>query len=211
MTIEQDNWDVDQWELDQCRYCKGPVEDPTEAYCSSTCELKWAQRHDDQADNSPETSSVFSSAHATYSIQSTPQSSPASSASSTPEFGPILPCTSVPNLHLESSLPAMNEQRRSSVYRSHKYGSSHNPTKKSFPSNYYQSTVGDRSSVQPIFADKSVSLGIRKTSTDDIRPKSTLYTEGVDKRLSPIDKKESSTPPGNKRGLWSWRRLSALM
>jgi len=138
MTIEQDNWDVDQWELDQCRYCKGPVEDPTEAYCSSTCEHKWLQRHDDQADNSPETSSVFSSTHATHSIQSTPRSSPASSTSSTPVFGPILPSNSVPNLALESSLPTMNERRRSSVYRSHKYGSSHNPTKKSFPSNYYQ-------------------------------------------------------------------------
>ena len=210
MTIEQDNWDVDQWELDQCRYCKGAVEDPTEAYCSSTCELKWLQRHDDQADNSPETSSVFS-AHATHSIQSTPRSSPASSASSTPEFGPMLPSNSVPNLPLESSLPAMNEQRRSSIYRSHKYGSSHNPIKKSFPSNYYQSTVGDRSSVQPIFADKSVSLGIRKTSTDDIRPKSTLYTDRADKEISLIDKKEHSTPTGTNRGLWSWRRLSTFV
>lgn len=211
MTIEQDNWDVDQWELDQCRYCKGPVEDPTEAYCSSNCELKWLQRHDEQADNLAETSSVFSSTHATQSIQSTPRSSPPSSAGSTPEFGPILPSYSVPNLHLESSPPAMNERRSSSIYRSHKYGSSHNPTKKSFPSNYYQSTVGDRSSVQPIFADKSVSLGIRKTSTDDIRPKSTLYTDRTDKRLSAINKKEPSISTGTNRGLWSWRRLSAFM
>jgi len=211
MTIEQDNWDVDQWELDQCRYCKGPVEDPTEAYCSSTCEHKWLQRHDDQADNSPETSSVFSSTHATHSIQSTPRSSPASSTSSTPVFGPILPSNSVPNLPLDSSLPTMNERRRSSVYRSHKYGSSHNPTKKSFPSNYYQSTVGDRSSVQPIFADKSVSLGIRKTSTDDIRPKSTLYTNGTDKHLSPIDKKGPPTPTVANRRSWNWRRLSTFL
>jgi len=211
MTIEQENWDVDQWELDQCRYCKGPVEDPTEAYCSSSCEQKWLQRHDEQADNSAETSSLFSSTHATQSIQSTPRSSPPSSAGSTPEFGPILPSNSVPNLNLESSPPAMNERRRSSIYRSHKYGSSHNPTKKSFPSNYYQSTVGDRSSVQPIFADKSVSLGIRKTSKDDMRPKSTLYTDGTDKQSSTINKKELSISTATNRGLWSWRRLSAFM
>jgi hypothetical protein len=206
MTIEKDNWDVDQWELDQCRYCKGPIEDPTEAYCSSTCELKWSQRHDEQADNSPSSSSVFS-APITHSIQSTPRSTPASSASSSPEFGPILPPNSVPNLPLES-LPPSNQRRHSSIYRSHKYGSSHNPIKKSFPSNYYQSTVGDRSYVQPVFADKSVSLGIRKTSVDEVR---TISTDRSEKQTSPVVKKESVPSSGNSRGLWSWRRLSTLM
>jgi len=205
MTIEQDNWDIDQWELDQCRYCKGPIEDHTEAYCSSTCELKWLQRHDEQMENSPGSSSVFSAAHATHSIRSSPRSTPASSASSTPEFGPILPPNSVPNLPLES-VPTSLERRRSSLYRSHKYGSSHNPIKKSFPSNYYQSTVGDRSSVQPVFADKSVSLGIRKSSVDEIRTIST--DRSVEKS---IHKKEPTTPSGSTRGLWSWRRLSTFM
>jgi hypothetical protein len=207
MTAEEDNWDVDQWELDQCRYCKGPIEDPTEAYCSGACELKWTQRHDEQADNSPGSSSLFS-AHVTQSIQSTPRSTPASSAGSSPEIGPILPSNSVPNLPLES-LPPLNERRRSSIYRSYKYGSSHNPIKKSFPSNYYQSTIGDRSNVQPIFADKSVSLGIRKTSVDDIRLKQT--TPITNKQPSPTDKKEPPTPTGTHRGLWSWRRLSTFM
>src|SRR5437773_1711122 len=126
-TIDQVSWDDDQWELDQCRYCKGPIEDPTEAYCSGTCELKWIQRHDEQADNSPGSSSLFS-ARATQSIHSTPRSTPASSASSTPVFGPILTSTSVPNLSFEST-PTPDERRHSSLYRSHKYGSSHNPVK----------------------------------------------------------------------------------
>ena len=206
MTIEEENWDVDQWELDQCRYCKRPIEDPTEAYCSATCELKWIQRHDEQADNSPSSSSVLSE-HVTHSIRSTPRSTPASSASSSPEFGPIVPSNSVPNLPLES-IPPLNERRHSSIYRSHKYGSSHNPIKKSFPSNYYQSTVGDRSSAQYVFADKSVSLGIRKTSVDEIR---TISTDRSEKQTKPVDKKESPTPSGNHRGLWSWRRLSSFV
>jgi hypothetical protein len=206
MTIEEDNMDVDQWELDQCRYCKGPIEDPTEAYCSANCELKWIQRHDEQADNSLGASSVFSGP-VNHSIQSTPRSTPASSASSSPELGPILPSNSVPNLPLES-LPTSNERRRSSIYRSHQHGSSHNPIKKSFPSNYYQSTVGDRSSVQYVFAEKSVSLGIRKTSAVEINTKTAHRSE---KPTSPVDKKDLSTPTASNRGLWSWRRLSTLM
>jgi hypothetical protein len=209
MATDENLWDADQWELDQCRYCKGPIDDPTEAYCSSTCELKWIQRHDEQVDNSPSSSSVFS-AHASDSIRSTPQSSPSTSASSSPQFGPILPSNSVPNLPLDSFTPtATTERRRSYIIRNYKYGSSHNPSKKSFPSNYYQSTVGDRSSVQPIFVDRSVSLGIRKTSTDEIRPNITMSTERSEKQTNPVDKKEPSTPTS--RGLWSWRRLSTLI
>jgi hypothetical protein len=211
MTIEQSPWDVDQWELDQCRYCKGPIDDPTEAYCSRSCELKWIQQRDEHADNSPTSSSVFSS-HAIPSIQSTPRSSPASSASSTPEFGPILPSGSVPNLPLDSFQPT-NERRHSYVVRNHKYGSSHNPIKKSFPSNYYQSTIGDRSGVQPVFADKSISLGIRKTSVDEIRPKLAISTDRSDKQSSSLDKKplEPSTPTTNSRSRWSWRRFSTYV
>lgn len=209
MTLQESLWDADQWELDQCRYCKGPIEDPTEAYCSSTCELKWIQRHDEQVDDSPSSSSVFST-HASHSIQSTPRSTPSTSTSSSPVFGPILPSNSVPNLPLDSFTPtATTERRRSYIIRNYKYGSSHNPVKKSFPSNYYQSTVGDRTSVQPVFVDHSVSLGIRKTSTDEIRPKATMSTDRSEKQASPVDKKEPSTP--TYRGLWSWRRLSALV
>jgi len=204
---------VDQWELDQCRYCKGPIDDPTEAYCSSSCELKWMQQQGEPAENSPTSSSVFS-AHGEQSIHSSPRSTPASSASSSPEFGPILPSGSVPNLPLESSYPlTVNERRYSYNMRSYKYGSSHNPIKKTFPSNYYQSTIGDRSGIQPIFADKSVSLGIRKTSIDDIRSKPTLSR--AEKRSSTIDTsnpntKEPPSPTVNNRSLWSWRRFSTL-
>lgn len=210
MTIEADNWDVDHWELDQCRYCKGPVEDPTEAYCSASCELKWISRHDEQGDNSPSASSVFS-AHIGHSIQSTPRSTPASSASSTPEIGPVFPANSVPNLTLESDNTTDDRRRLSYVGRTYKYGSSHNPIKKSFPSNYYQSTVGDRSNVQQVYADKSVSLGIRKTSIDEIRPKPTISTNRSIKQTGPVDKKEPATPTNNHRASWSWRRFSTLM
>jgi len=212
MTIEEDTWGIDQWELDECRYCKGPIDDPSEAYCSASCELKWIQQQDEQADNSPPGSSVFSS-QAEHSLQSTPRSTPASSAQSSPEFQPILPPGSVPVLPLDLST-TLPERRNSYALRPNIYGSSHNPVKKSFPSNYYQSTIGDRSSVQPIFADKSVSLGIRKNSTDDIRTKPTpTSSEPSSKRSSPIDEKpsQSPSPATTTRGLWSWRRFSALM
>jgi len=229
MTIEQDNWDVDQWELDECRYCKGPIEDPSEAYCSASCELKWMQQQDEQGDNSPTGSSVFS-AHPAHSLQSTPRSTPLSSAHSSPEFQPILPAGSVPVLPLDFSSSTMVtsttsttaglERRNSYALRTHTYGSSHNPIKKSFPSNYYQSTVGDRASFQPIFADKSISLGIRKNSTDDMRPKSTItITTTSTDQSSRIDEKPSDPPSptsttsnsSRSGGLWSWRRLSALI
>src|SRR5579862_3164973 len=208
MTIEEDTWGIDQWELDECRYCKGPIDDPSEAYCSASCELKWIQQQDEQADNSPPGSSVFSS-QAEHSLQSTPRSTPASSAQSSPEFQPILPPGSVPVLPLDLST-TLPERRNSYALRPNIYGSSHNPVKKSFPSNYYQSTIGDRSSVQPIFADKSVSLGIRKNSIDDIRPRPLPPVE----RTSSSEKKlttESANPSSRHSGLWSWRRLSALM
>jgi hypothetical protein len=204
MTIPQATWEADQWELDQCRYCKGPIDDPTEAYCSPACELKWAKRHDQQADNSPGASSVFGS----HSIQSSPRSTPASSANSSPALTPTLPSNSVPNLPLEIA-PA-HDQRRASVYRSHTYGSSHNPIKKSFPSNYYQSTVGERASAQPIFADRSVVLGIRKPSVDESRPKQMSVVETSEKQPS---RKASSTTLSSStttRGAWSWRRLSTF-
>jgi hypothetical protein len=216
MALQDDTWDLDQWELDQCRYCKGPIDDPTESYCSTSCELKWNQQRFEH-DNSPTSSSVFSS-HAIPSIQSTPRSSPASSALSTPEFGPILlPAGSVPNLPLDPSISTFPhssskvERRHSYAVRTHRYGTSLNPIKKSFPSNYYQSTIGDRSSAQPVFIDKSVSLGIRKTSIDDIRPRS----DGSDKHsvTAAADRNaaESSTPTANSRSRWSWRRFSTLV
>lgn len=216
MSIDDNSYDVDHWELDQCRYCKGPIEDPTEAYCSSSCELKWIQRNDGQIDNSPAASSVFSG-HPSQSIQSTPRSTPASSAHSTPEIGPVFPTSSVPNLSLESeSTVTLTDERRrfSYVSRSYKYGSSHNPIKKSYPSNYYQSTVGDRSNVQQVFADKSVSLGIRKTSLDEIRAKPTISTgRSVKQPTSPFDKKEQATPTDSttERSPWSWRRFSTFL
>jgi len=218
MTIEEDTWGNDQWELDECRYCKGPIEDPTEAYCSASCELKWIQQQDEQADNSPANSSVFS-AHPAHSLQSTPRSTPVSSAQSSPEFSPILPPGSVPVLPLDPYSSTYVERRNSYALRTSTYGSSHNPIKKSFPSNYYQSTVGDRSTIQPIFVDKSVSLGIRKNSTDDIRTKPALSTEHCSsKRSDSIDDKPSQSPTSTtpttttgRSGLWSWRRFSALM
>ena len=211
MSIDDNPHDIDHWELDQCRYCKGPIEDPTEAYCSSSCELKWIQRNDGQIDNSPAASSVFSG-HPSQSLQSTPRSTPASSAHSTPEIGPVFPTNSVPNLTLESdsTITVTDDRRRLSyMSRSYKYGSSHNPVQKSYPSNYYQSTVGDRSNVQQVFADKSVSLGIRKTSLDEIRTKPvkpTISTDRSFKQTSPLDKKEPSTPTSTDRAPWSWRR-----
>ena len=213
MSIDDNSYDVDHWELDQCRYCKGPIEDPTDAYCSPSCELKWLQRNDNQIDNSPSASSVFS-AQPSQSIQSTPRSTPASSAHSTPEIGPVFPTSSVPNLILESeSTITLTDDRRRVSYmsRSYKYGSSHNPIKKSYPSNYYQSTVGDRSGVPPLFADKSVSLGIRKTSLDEIRTNSTISTDRSAKQTSPTDKKEPSRPTNTHRAPWSWRRFSTFL
>jgi|SRR5277367_187234 hypothetical protein len=219
MSIDDYPSDIDHWELDQCRYCKGPIEDPTEAYCSSSCELKWIRRNDGQTDNSPAASSVFSG-HPNRSIQSTPRSTPASSAHSTPEISPVLPTNSVPNLTLEAesniTVTDVTDDRRRLSYmsRSYKYGSSHNPIKKSYPSNYYQSTFGDRSNVQQVFADKSVSLGIRKTSLDEIRTKPakpTISTDRSVKQLTPLDKKEPSTPTSTDRAPWSWRRFSTFL
>ena len=89
-----------------------------------------------------------------------------------PVFGPLSSLPIVYQIYLLILHPSTYERRRSYIIRNYKYGSSHNPVKKSFPSNYYQSTVGDRTSVQPVFVDHSVSLGIRKTSTDEIRPES---------------------------------------
>ena len=213
MSLEVDHWEgeSDQWELDQCRYCKGPIEDPTESYCSSVCERKWLDQHDEQADPSP-SSSVFS-VNAIHSAQSSQHSTPASSANSSPAFQPTYPAGSVPNLPLDSFLSSTCVRRHSYANRTHKYGSSHNPIKKSFPSNYYQSTIGDRSGFQPIFADKSVSLGIRKNSVDDIRPRTLPSMDQLDKS-SPVDNKkptEPANPTSRHSGLWSWRRLSALM
>ena len=213
MSIDDNSCDVDHWELDQCRYCKGPIEDPTEAYCSSSCELKWMQRNDGQLDSSPSASSVFS-AQPNHSIQSTPRSTPASSAHSTPEIGPVLPTNSVPNLTLESesTITAIDDRRRLSyMSRSYKYGSSHNPIKKSYPSNYYQSTVGDRSNVLPFFADKSVSLGIRKTSLDEIRTKPTIPTDRSVTQASLLERKEPSAQKSTHRAPWSWRRFSTFL
>lgn len=207
MTLEAVNWELDQWELDQCRYCKGPIEDPTESYCSSSCELKWIKQHDEHNDYSP-SSSVFS-VHAIHSVQSTPHSTPASSANSSPTFNPTVPSGSVPNLPLDAY--PICERRHSYVLKSHKYGSSHNPVKKSFPSNYYQSTIGDRSGFQPIFADKSVSLGIRKNSTDDIRTSPKLQATEPSKEITPDNKPRSPTELSGHSTLWSWRRLSALI
>jgi len=58
-----------------------------------------------------------------------------------------------------------------------------------------------------------VSLGIRKTSSDDIRPQQTDLTDLSDKQTNLTDKKASdeSLSTSARRGLWSWRRLSALM
>ena len=207
MTVQQPTWGVDQWDLDQCRYCKGPIDDPCEAFCSAACELKWGKRDEEQADNSPVTSSVFGG----HSIQSTPRSTPISSASSSPALTPTMPSSSVPNLPLEH-VPSSHDQRRASVYRSHTYGSSHNPIKKSFPSNYYQSTLADRATAQPIFADRSVVLGIRKTSVDEAREKQTPVVETSDKQ--PSRKTSSSlltTSTSTMRPTWSWRRLSTFI
>lgn len=209
MSLEVDTWTLesDQWELDQCRYCKGAIEDPSESYCSSACERKWLDQHDEQVDLSP-ASSVFS-VNAVHSAQSSTHSTPASSANSSPAFQPTYPPGSVPNLPLDSLYTPIIDRRHSYVNRTNKYGSSHNPIKKSFPSNYYQSTIGDRSGFQPIFADKSVSLGIRKNSVDDIRPRT---LPSLDKSSS-VEKKstEPANPSSRHSGLWSWRRLSALM
>jgi len=215
MSLEVDHWEVesDPWELDQCRYCKGSIEDPTESYCSSVCEQKWLDQHDEQADPSP-SSSVFS-VNDIHSAQSSQHTTPASSTHSSPAFQPTFPAGSVPNLPLDSFLIPTCERRHSYAIRTHKYGSSHNPIKKSFPSNYYQSTIGDRSGFQPIFADKSVSLGIRKNSVDDIRPRTLPPMDRLDKpSSSSVDKKptaEPANPTSRHSGLWSWRRLSALM
>jgi hypothetical protein len=218
MTIEEVTtaFAVDQWELDQCRYCKGPIEDPNDAYCSNTCELKWLQQQDEQLDNSPSPSSLFSAdpfpQHNSY--QSSPRTTPASSASSSPELGPILPPGSVPNLPSLDASFTPTSRRHSYAVRTHTYGSSHKPVKKSFPSNYYQGTVGERASVQPIFFDKSVSLGIRKPSTDEIMSKPmglTIETQDrsiVEKKTSAPTSPISLTTP---RGRWTWRRLSTFM
>lgn len=205
-------WDVEQWELDQCRYCKGRIEDLGEAYCSPSCETKWNDDNE-HPDNSP-ASSIFSS-HPMHSssVRSSPRSTPMSSASSTPEFRPVLPASSVPTFPLDYPYTPAPERRNSYAFRANKYGSSLNPVKKSFPSNYYQSTIGDRSALQRPYADKSISLGIRKNSFEEIVPKATSPTEPSDKQLNPNERYESSTPKPNHRGsgLWNWRRLSALI
>jgi len=211
MALESnDTWEVEQWELDQCRYCKGRIEDLGEAYCSSECELKWAQEYD-HSDHSPASSIFSSQAIQSGSVHSTPSSTPMSSANSSPAFRPVLPASSVPTFPLDCTYQPTPERRNSYAHRSHKYGSSLNPVKKSFPSNYYQSTIGDRSSFARPYADKSISLGIRKNSFEDIVSKPSSPT---DKQTSPIDKSdELATPKSSHRssGLWSWRRLSALI
>jgi len=212
-TEVNDTWEVEQWELDQCRYCKGRIEDLGEAYCSSACETKWNEECE-QTGDSPASSIFSSQAIRNDSVQSTPRSTPMSSASSTPEFRPMLPASSVPTFPLDYPCQPTPERRNSYAFRANKYGSSLNPVKKSFPSNYYQSTIGDRSALQRPYADKSISLGIRKNSFEEIVAKPTSPTEPSDKSTSPIDNQfESSTSKSTHRGsgLWNWRRLSALI
>src|ERR1700737_2470954 len=207
MAVESnDTWEIEQWELDQCRYCKGRIEDLGEAYCSSACELKWIQEYEHTDDNSA-ASSIFSS-HTLQgnSVHSSPRSTPMSSASSSPEFRPIIPASSVPTFPLDYPYQPTPERRNSYAFRGNKYGSSLNPIKKSFPSNYYQSTIGDRSALPRPYADKSISLGIRKNSFEEITSKPTSSTEP--KQPFPIDTRsiEAATPKSaGGGGLWSWR------
>jgi len=219
MTLGGHNsWEVDQWDLDQCRYCKAPIGDIDEIYCSSSCRLKW-EEHLDRSDNSPSASSFFSdladSSHAHPSGQSSARSSPNSSPSSTPAFLPVLPATSVPTFPLDST---PNLQRRHSLaLRGHKYGSSLNPVKSAFfPSNYYQVTIGDRPAPL-VYNDKWTSLGTRKVSSDDIRPKPTTTESSPDlKQGGTVDRaptkksSETTTPKATHSSFWSWRRLSTI-
>jgi hypothetical protein len=213
------SWDSDEdhWELDECRFCKGPVPDPTETFCSAPCQLKWMERRQEEleygADSSasPASWSVLAE-NATSSTPNSTRETPLSSANSSPAFVPVNLSSSVPALPLESYANGYGVERRRSFALRGPYGSSHNPVKKSFPSNYYQSTIGDRSSIPPLFTDKSVSLGIRKNSTEEFHVKQ----PGSEVKPSAlVDEKPTDTTSTRQslshRGLWSWRRLSALM